>query len=267
MFPWLNALNFGGIDPALALIKPSEWFEPLKLVAESKGLNFKASNETLGALAYERRVCSGEIPTRECLHDWFNAVVWLNFPSTKQAISNLHIGQGEGDALDVAKLGALAGNGRSRQRDALTLFDESGIVLLTCQRELSEGLRNHQWQRVLVEKRQNWLNNTRLIVFGHGLLEAMLNPYKGLCGKVLHLILTEQQWAQWGSAKTQTEARQAELDGYLSELVGHLDAPAHLSPLPVMGVPGWFDCNKSTDFYDDKAVFREKPTPKSKKNN
>ena len=34
-----------------------------------------------------------------------------------------------------------------------------------------------------------------------------------------------------------------------------LAAKPHL-PLPVLGVPGWWDANEAPGFYDDNAVFR-----------
>ncbi|HMM24565.1 MAG TPA: DUF3025 domain-containing protein [Pseudoxanthomonas mexicana] len=36
---------------------------------------------------------------------------------------------------------------------------------------------------------------------------------------------------------------------------------AALTPLPVLGVPGWWDGNADPAFYADAAVFRPPPPP------
>lgn len=81
------------------------WFEPdglgaggvahrLNQARSSGGVSvpqFVASNDTLGALDYERRVHAGEIPTRDLAHDWYNGLVWLQFPQAKRQINTHHI--------------------------------------------------------------------------------------------------------------------------------------------------------------------------------
>jgi hypothetical protein len=39
--------------------------------------------------------------------------------------------------------------------------------------------------------------------------------------------------------------------------VEQLIVPAALSPLPVLGVPGWWRANEEEAFYDDTRYFRE----------
>jgi len=36
-----------------------------------------------------------------------------------------------------------------------------------------------------------------------------------------------------------------------------LTTPRSLSPLPVLGIPGWWSENEAPAFYDDTAYFRE----------
>ncbi len=75
--------------------------------------------------AYECRIWErGEVETRpDNWHDFFNALVWLSFPHTKNAISAAHV-------RAMQQPGEL----RGRVRDALTHFDECGIVVLSVQR-------------------------------------------------------------------------------------------------------------------------------------
>ncbi len=52
-------------------------------------------------------------------------------------------------------------------------------------------------------------------------------------------------------------ARRAMLDSLVAAriLSEPFDSRA-FSPLPVLGVPGWWSANASSDFYDDASVFR-----------
>jgi hypothetical protein len=71
---------------------------------------------------YEPRIYEhGEVQTREnSWHDLFNALVWMRFPKAKAAINARHIEQ--------QKLHGLRAT-RSAVQDAMTLFDESGVIV------------------------------------------------------------------------------------------------------------------------------------------
>jgi len=50
---------------------------------------------------------------------------------------------------------------------------------------------------------------------------------------------------------------QADIDAWLAQdLVAEKLATKPFSPLPVLGVPGWWPANAAPGFYDDAQVFR-----------
>lgn len=240
LLPWQRCVDL------LPTAKPQQGHIALALngLAEKTGssipLRFVFSDEVLGALEYEQRVAEGLIPTRDCWHDWYNGLVWLRFPHSKTLINRLH-------RQESVQLGA--GNGRSSRRNALTLLDEAGAILLCENPQPELALKAFDWQTLLVAGRPHWGVNCRLELFGHGLLESLHKPYKGLCAKVVCM-----------QVDALAPVGDADLDGLLAKRIEELGSPLDLNPLPVMGVPGWFAANEAPGFYDDPQVFREKPT-------
>ena len=202
---------------------------------------FVPSAETLGAMAYENRVHAGEIPTRDIAHDWYNGQVWLQFPKAKHFINRKHVADSNGHTVQSA-------NGRSRLRDALTLFDESGALLLTTDPNLSVALLGHDWSSLFEFDRDTWSARARVLVFGHGLLDAMHKPHKGLCAKAIPVCVPD---LDLGPDQLQT---------LVLNVVQSIVDPVNLSPLPVMGVPGWFVESERPGYYADTSVYRAKPT-------
>ena len=88
----------------------------------------------------------------------------------------------------------------------------------------------------------------RLTVFGHALLEQLARPRKGLTAHV---------WCEPAAA-----AAGATLDDWLAARCtpGALAAKP-FTPLPVLGVPGWWAESENFSFYDDSLVFRPRKTP------
>ena len=90
-------------------IEPNRLFEPEQFAAWLDACNLwlkhQARPERLvrslpshksSALQYERRILEhGEIETRDERHDSMNALVWLQFPLTKLAVSRLHVRESE----------------------------------------------------------------------------------------------------------------------------------------------------------------------------
>lgn len=206
---------------------------------------FLHSTENLGALEYERLVQTGQIPTRDLSHDWYNGQVWLAFPKVKQLINALHV---QDACCSADQSGSLSGNGRSRLRDALTLFDESGALLLTTEWSLCTALLQHDWKTLLLDQRESWSTRARVLLLGHGLLDSMSKAHKGLCAKVVPVQVPS------------LDMELPELQRLMLLVVEQLRAPCNLSPLPVMGVPGWFRDSETPGFYEDSAVYRAKPT-------
>jgi Protein of unknown function (DUF3025) len=196
----------------------------------------------LSAIDFERRVVEhNELIVRPgSLHDLLNALVWRTFPKTKRAISEVHV------ALGVNK----DGKTRPRRRDVLTLFDESGIIILSENDALRAMNRQHQWHELFVTHRAVFIQQARPILFGHGAMEQIGNQlphvHRGLTVKALWLPLP-------------VTTPLAELDEYLAERIingERLNAQERSIPMPVLGLPGWFAENESPDCYDDGSVFR-----------
>lgn len=202
---------------------------------------------------YEARIyLSGEVQTRtENWHDLFNALVWLAFPNTKAAINAKHFEaisqRGEGN--------------RGKIQDALTLFDESGIIVACADDELAELLLGFQWHQLFWENRQAVSEKMKFVIFGHSLYEKALKPYIGFTGKALLLNIEKE-------IINQVPGKQIlSLDALLGNHFSSADklSSKDFSPLPLLGVPSWWDANERTAFYDNTNYFR--PAPKKKKEN
>lgn len=196
----------------------------------------------LSAIDFERHVVNyNELVVRhDSLHDVLNALVWRTFPKTKRAISEAHV------ALGVT----IDGKTRPRRRDVLTLFDESGIIILSENHNLRTMNQQHQWRELFITHRSDFIRQARPILFGHGAMEQLGNQLpqvnRGLTVKALWLPLP-------------VNTTLAEVDAYLAERVVNgerLNEHERSIPMPVLGLPGWFIENESADCYDDESVFR-----------
>jgi hypothetical protein len=184
------------------------------------------------AFIHAQRAC----PTRDNLHDLFNGLTWLAMPRTKSRLNALQ-----------AALIALDGVGdrRGPLRDALTLFDENGAILLAPP-ALVAALRARDWPRLFIELRSLW-QDARLLVFGHALQEKLQQPRKAITA---HVYLPRSDLAGPGvSGLGLDQALAEDLD------TEHL-AQKPYCPLPILGVPGWYLPNENFSFYDDAQVFR-----------
>lgn len=196
---------------------------------------------------YEQRAyLTGEVQTRrENWHDLFNALVWRVFPRSKAAINHLH--------YQASLNQPQPASGRGTARDVLTLFDESGVALACAQEELGELLLRHRWKDLFWHRRGEVATHMKFFVFGHSLHEKALQPYIGLTGKALILPV------QPGFLGLPLARQLADLDDMLT---GHFLTPASLhttatlTPLPLLGVPGWWPDNEIEAFYENTHYFR-----------
>ncbi len=198
------------------------------------------------AADYELRTHDeGVVPVRDAnWHDFFNAASWLVFPRTKAAVNRAHV-----EALRVQS--SAVRNVRSRGRDALTLFDESGVLVLSRSRAVLAGIRDFAWKRVFWDERDGLPATTRFVMFGHALYEKALLPYVGMSGHALLLEVPDN------GDTPETSAWVAQADAAAAHvLIERVTQPHDLSPLPVLGVPGWWDANRAAAFYDNTAYFR-----------
>jgi hypothetical protein len=187
-----------------------------------------------GAAAYEEHIHrTGEVPTRDNLHDLFNALVWLAFPRAKAALNALQ-------AAAIARDGV--GPRRGALRDAATLIDENAVLLVTPRDDLVEALAAHDWRRLFVVQRTAWRSDVRAIVFGHALMEKLTAPYRGVTAHALHV-------------RSSPDTPLAAIEAAIADALDDGLSPGRLLPLPVLGIPGWAD-NEDAAYYDDAAVFR-----------
>ena len=80
-------------------------------------LQFIPQDELPEGVAYESHIshAAGKVPTRENLHDFFNALVWLSFPR-KLNVSSMHLQSAQ---IDTSRC---IGKSRGPARDAATIF-------------------------------------------------------------------------------------------------------------------------------------------------
>jgi Protein of unknown function (DUF3025) len=197
--------------------------------------------EAAGAAAYEEHIHrTGAVPTRDNLHDFFNALAWLTFPRTKAALNALQ-------AAAIARDGV--GPRRGALRDAATLVDENAVLLVTQRDDLVEALAAHDWRRLFMVHRAAWRSDVRAIVFGHALMDKLTAPYPGVTAHALHVRLD-------------ADASLADVDAAVAVELDEGLAPGRLRPLPVLGIPGWAD-NDDAAYYDNASVFRSARTARA----
>lgn len=242
-FPTLGDCNalLAGSQPTIAV----HGGQPLRFVPQEYGkLPFDAQYEP-------RCYLKGEVPTRaDNWHDLLNALVWFTFPKSKAAINVRHY-----LALTEARQGgdvALRSQ-RGAVRDTNTLFDESGVIVACADAELAGLLRDFRWKELFWQRRLQVRSRMGFYLFGHGLYEKALRPYLGMTGQGL-LLPVEQAFFDWPQAR-----QLAHLDETLAD---YLSAPEHcrstreLTPVPLLGVPGWAAENEDASYYDDTRYFR-----------
>ncbi len=205
--------------------------------------------------AYESFIATtGNIPTRDNLHDLFNGSIWLTFPKTKALLNYYHM-------CEIAKKGISASRGRVR--DTITVFDENGAILVTAEPSIGEALVDFDWQISLITSRASWDNPQKLnsgsqaavYIFGHALLEKLLQPRKPLCAHSVVIYVSPEFFALDMLERVQYVDNQ--LANYMDDLLSQeVVTPRKLSPLPILGVPHFWAENADPSFYDDSQVFR-----------
>jgi hypothetical protein len=200
----------------------------------------------LPGVGYEQHIFqTGEVSTRaNHWHDLFNALVWCRFTGLKSAMNAAH----------CAQISSRHEPDRGPQRDALTLFDESGVMVLSTSKGFLNALAAREWNEVFVQQKSLWHEEVLVFVCGHALLEKFLTPYKALTAHALLLHLDD------GLVHLPREDLLQILDRSLAGALGEgrmLGSTASLSPLPLMGIPGWWpEAEQDTSFYADQQVFR-----------
>jgi len=176
-------------------------------------------------------------------HDLLNVLVWLTFPRAKAALNARH----------YAEIRARKTSNRGPVEDALTLFDEGGVIVVSDDDELLALLKAFRWKDLFWDKRERVRTHMHFHVFGHALYEKALTPFSGITARAILL-------------RTPAEALNLPLDEQLAcvdrHVAAHLADPVRLSgtldlaPVPVLGVPGWCPDNERETYYDDGDHFR-----------
>ena len=197
---------------------------------------------------YEARIyLTGEIQTRiNNWHDFFNALVWKIFPHTKSMLNQIHFQAQQFESSNSIK-------NRCGLRDAATLFDESGIIVVSEQSSLARLLVDFEWKSLFWRQRDAVLQSMRFFVFGHGLYEKALNPYTGMTGKGIILDVDQTFF-------TQTLPKQLSiLDTMLASFLSDTKLSKSLmTPVPILGYPGWIEENRHEAYYDNEQYFRNR---------
>lgn len=250
--PWLAAVQ----TAAQRVTGAADWRQALNVCAAADGLrnhaNLPLSFVPQAALpagtAYEAFIsAAGCVPTRANLHDFFNALVWLSFPRIKRQLNALQ-------AAQITQSGV--GKERGPARDAATIFDENSALLVVHDapqgRALVAALRSHQWTDAFIGHRSDFGSTAEVWLFGHALMEKLVSPYKAITAHTRVVLVDDAYFA------LEPAARRAWIDRQVAqELTDQGLSTADFTPLPVLGVPGWWPAQDAA-FYADASVFRPK---------
>ena len=251
--PWLNHVR----EIGELIANAPDWRQELNRRAGEMALRnhrnlpiqFVSQSDLPPDTAYETFISNtGCVPTRDNLHDFFNALVWLTFPRIKVQLNALQ-------AQEIERAAAQSTIApRGKLRDAATIFDENATLLVTSNQELVKALRAHEWEEVFIIRRDDFIQDCRIFLFGHALMEKLVTPYKAITGHA---------WVVSFGVDFASLALSQQLSGVdaavAQQMAGGLST-TDFSPLPVLGVPTWW-AGQEDGFYQDKSVFRLKRKP------
>lgn len=255
--PWLLPLR----AIAHQVQQEQDWKSAINLLMQEQGLcNFVGQGlhcipqENLpDGVQYEAHIyATGGIPTRDNLHDFFNALIWLHFPQIKKTLNHIQ-------AIEIKNRAGLeqVGSERGLQRDAATLFDENAALWICSDSSLTFALQQHAWTDFFLTRREDLVKHCEVLVFGHALLEKLINPYKAITAHAW-VVQVEANWF------LQTDTQRCDyIDQLVSQRLQQGFDSRDLTPLPVMGLPNWCE-GQDADFYADQQVFRPPRTSQRK---
>lgn len=240
---------FQPLQPWLEQLPPAPDARAVSALAERAGLSttnglpLRFVPPQADGFGYEERIWqTGQVETRsDNWHDFFNALVWLAFPQAKAALNARHMAEMSGQPET-----------RGMARDAMTHFDECGLVVISSDAALLDLLRGFRWKALFWERRAEVMAGMEFWVFGHATYEHLLSPFHGLTAKA---VLYE---APGGWRAEDETARRTWIDGCLAEdfAAGRYLRPRELQPVPLLGVPGVTMASEVATYYDDQTQFR-----------
>lgn len=249
-----RSLWFADLAALTPLFDWQRWPEPGALPANALAVRFvdDDAGSSQQRLSYEQQIFDrGLVPTRRHnWHDIYNALIWNVFPQTKRALNHAHV---------AAMAATASSGGRGARRDALTQFDECGVVLVATDPQWLAPLAVHDWRRLFIDQQPLWFHQLRPYLFGHALYESLAAPFIGLCGKAL-MVVVDPPFVALPLA-----SRYRWLDQQLAAAVAQglvLNRPRQLAPLPLLGVPGAWPANLDPEFYGNQDYFRPLRQPR-----
>lgn len=252
--PWLQPFR----ATAESLLQTENWRLALNAAASAKDLHnhcglpirFVPQEDLPPQTAYEAFISkTGCVPTRENLHDFFNALVWLSFPKIKVQLNALQ-------AAEIEKANDNVQNGsRGKVRDAATLFDENTALLIVRDNEWLDAFRTHRWHEVFIERRETFRQNCEVWLFGHALMDKLTAPYKAITAHAWPLV------ADPAFFEMSFHDKRCWLDDTVASQLESGVVTSDFTPLPILGIPNWWT-GQDDAFYADTAVFRPRRTRK-----
>lgn len=252
---------FAPLQPLLERLPADRWPTHAELTALAQGVR-NARGAAIrfvpppppaeaGALPhYESHIFeTGEVRTREDdWHDLFNALAWIAYPRAKARINAQH-------AAILTAGGAAELRKRSPARDALTLFDEGGVIVASSAPELLARVEAFEWKELFWRRRESVERSMRFLMFGHAAFEQSLAPYIGMVAKTVFVPAT----AAFIALPIEAQVREADalLAAHFAE-PARFPSPRAMAPLPLLGVPGWHFGAQDEAFYDDARYFRSR---------
>ncbi|MEO7742834.1 MAG: DUF3025 domain-containing protein [Usitatibacter sp.] len=256
----LSGAIYAPLRPAIAQLSSDRWpdHHDLTLLAaevrNSRGVPIRfvplRDPARHDRVHYEAHIAAtGEVETRpENWHDLFNALAWVTFPCAKAAINAQH-------AAIMEAGGESELRHRSPARDALTLFDEGGVIVASSSPEMHRLIVDFRWKELFWERRAELKATTHFLAFGHACYEQSLAPYLGMVAKTV-LVAVDGDFLS-APPERQTALADARVAGHLANRA-NFRSPKSLPPMPVLGVPDWHGANAQASFYDDAKHFRSK---------
>ena len=239
--PWLQPWRDAGESIATQVLRGASVAQACNTACCP--VQFVSQDQLPEGVAYEQFIFDTQsVPTRDGLHDFFNALCWLQFPLAKKQINLV-----QATAIQAQGVGAV----RGPVRDAVTVFDENA-TLIQLPDGLWRALQERHWHTAFVTLKSSW-QDVQMCVFGHSALEKLVNPYKAI---TVHMWRVPQQvpLAEWD-------------DWLAKDLQADKLASKPFLPTPVLGIPGWCAENAERAYYEDTNVFRPKRelAPKARK--
>jgi hypothetical protein len=223
-------------------------------------LHFIDQKEMDVDLYYEEQIfLKGKIPTRlNHYHDFLGACIWMLFPRTKMLFNHWHHDQINRHGLKH----------RSKLRDLITLFDESGLILLYQDSSLILPLFEYDWKTFFLAQKEQWQAQLIPICFGHGLLEQWLSPHPNITAKTLPILMTENHWPTLQQPWTINDFFRLDQLIYehfhkdllkFSEIFDRNEKLPYrtFSPLPMIGIPDYAE-NQDEVFYENPKCFKNR---------